>query len=88
MSTRGGKVRKLRRISWGAGRCLCCQEGGSFGRQGMEVTTPERSARRTEGAVEPPEDKSPEVETPVAQEGSGEAEVRRGSEPAPEEMEE
>ena len=45
-------------------------------------------ARRTEGAVESPEDKSPEVETPVAQEGSGEAEVERGSEPAPEEMEE
>ena len=28
VSTRGGKVRKLRRISWGASRCLCCQEGG------------------------------------------------------------
>ena len=45
-------------------------------------------ARRTEGAVESPEDKSPEVETPVVQEGSGEAEVERGSEPAPEEIEE
>ena len=40
VSTRGGKVRKLRRISWGAGRCLCCQEGGPLGRQGVEVTTP------------------------------------------------
>ena len=36
VSTRDGKVRKLRRISWGADRCLCCQEGGPFGRQGVE----------------------------------------------------
>ena len=37
--------------------------------------------------LESPEDKSPKVETPVAQEGSGEAKDERGSEPAPEEME-
>ena len=40
------------------------------------------------GAGEAPEDKSPEVEAPVSQGGLGEAEVERGSEPAPEEMEE
>ena len=55
---------------------------------GWRSPPPERRARRTEGAVESPEDKSPKVETPVAQEGSGEAKDERGSEPAPEEMEE
>ena len=54
----------------------------------IAAPTAEGRARRTEGAVESPEDKSPEAETPLAQEGSGEAEVERGSEPAPEEMEE
>ena len=56
--------------------------------RGWRSPPPERRARRTEGAVESLEDKSPEVETPVAQEGSGEAGVERGSVPAPEEMEE
>ena len=77
-------MRKLRRIPWGAGRCLCFQEGGPFGRQGMEVTTPQAQGEEDRGGRRV----SPEVEAPVAQEGSGEAEVERGSEPAPEEMKE
>ena len=49
---------------------------------------PPRRERRTKGAMESPEVESPEVETPVAQEGSGETEVERVFEPAPEQMEE
>ena len=95
------RVGKGRPCSHGVAECANC--GGSHGARadtcaakreahlaarGWRSPPPERRASRTEGAIEPPEDKSPEVEAPVAQEGSGEAEVERGSEPAPEEMEE
>ena len=75
-------MRQLRRAPWGAGGCLCPQDRGSPVRQGVEVTTPSTQGAEDEGGCGA-SFKSPEVETPVAQEGSGEVEVKRVFEPAP-----
>ena len=72
----------------GRGLMPASRRGGSLVFQGVEVATPPRRERRTKGGEGPPEDDAPEVETPVAREDAGEAEVERGSEPTSEEMEE
>ena len=74
--------------SHGARADACAAKGEArLAARGWRSAPRERRERRAAGAGEAPEDRSPEVEAPVAQGGLGEAEVERGYEPAPEGVE-
>ena len=97
----GCKVGKGHPCPHGAAKCANCGEAHAaradacaakrearLSARGWRSPSPPRRERRTKGAVQSPEDETPEVETPVAQGDMGEAEVEAEVGPAPEEMEE
>ena len=67
---------------WARADACAAKRGARQSARGWRSPPPQRREQRAEGAVESPEDESPEVETPVSREGTGEMEVEVEFEPA------